>query len=498
MGSIPEGSAAVIRRRMLGFPRKRLITSALPAGSEIPEGSSTASTALRDRRYRRLLGVADLVSATVALLVGVPILGNDALGPAVLVALPMVLVVGKITNLYDRDEHLLRKTTLDEAPALFRMATLWTLLTWLAGPLVVEGPLGRDQGLTLWALLFVCMLMARSAARFIARAVSPEERCLVIGDPSAAGLVATKLSENHSIKATVVGRVPLDPDEASGNGTPVLGHLDMLGLVLENHEIDRVVIAPATSDGERMLDAIRVVKALGVRVSVLPSLFEVVGSSVEFDEIDGTTLLGVRQHGLSRSSRAVKRTLDLTAGVIGLALLAPTLALIALAIKIDTRGPVFFRQRRMGRNNVPFEMFKFRTMVDGAEAQKEALMHRNEAGGGLFKIEDDPRITRVGGFLRKTSLDELPQLLNVMRGDMALVGPRPLVIDEDAQIEGWQRRRLLLTPGMTGMWQVLGSARIPLHEMVKLDYRYGANWSLWLDIKILLRTVPFVLGRRGL
>ncbi|MEA2467524.1 MAG: hypothetical protein QOJ57_1650, partial [Thermoleophilaceae bacterium] len=239
-------------------------------------------------------------------------------------------------------------------------------------------------------------------------------------------------------------------------------------------------------------------KALGVRVSVLPSLFEVVGSSVEFDEIDGTTLLGVRQHGLSRSSRAVKRTLDITAGVIGLALLAPTLALIALAIKIDTRGPVFFRQRRMGRNNVPFEMFKFRTMVDGAEAQKEALMHRNEAGGGLFKIEDDPRITRVGGFLRKTSLDELPQLLNVMRGDMALVGPRPLVIDEDAQIEGWQRRRLLLTPGMTGMWQVLGSARIPLHEMVKLDYRYGANWSLWLDIKILLRTVPFVLGRRGL
>jgi lipopolysaccharide/colanic/teichoic acid biosynthesis glycosyltransferase len=137
-------------------------------------------------------------------------------------------------------------------------------------------------------------------------------------------------------------------------------------------------------------------------------------------------------------------------------------------------------------------------MIDGADQHKARLSGRNEAGGGLFKIEDDPRITRVGRWLRKTSLDELPQLLNVMRGEMALVGPRPLVIDEDARIEGWQRRRLLLPPGMTGLWQVFGSARIPLPEMVKIDYLYGANWSLWLDVKILLRTIPFVLGRRGL
>ncbi len=148
----------------------------------------------------------------------------------------------------------------------------------------------------------------------------------------------------------------------------------------------------------------------------------------------------------------------------------------------------------MGRDDVPFEMLKFRTMVDGADARKAALAARNEAGDGLFKIEDDPRITRVGGLLRRTSLDELPQLINVLRGDMALVGPRPLVLDEDSLIEGWQRPRLELQPGMTGPWQVFGSARIPLDEMVKIDYLYGANWSLWLDVKILLRTVS-VRGR---
>ena len=142
-------------------------------------------------------------------------------------------------------------------------------------------------------------------------------------------------------------------------------------------------------------------------------------------------------------------------------------------------------------------MLKFRTMFDGAEAEKAALHEVNEADG-LFKIADDPRITRVGRFLRRSSLDELPQLFNVLRGEMSLVGPRPLVPDEDERIEGWHRSRLEVTPGMTGLWQIFGSSRIPLHEMVKIDYLYGANWSLWLDVKILLRTVPYALGRRGL
>ena len=159
---------------------------------------------------------------------------------------------------------------------------------------------------------------------------------------------------------------------------------------------------------------------------------------------------------------------------------------------------MFFRQQRVGRHGKHFDLLKFRTMVPNAEALKDSLRDRNEAQPGLFKIADDPRVTRVGKLLRKSALDELPQLLNIILGEMSLVGPRPLVIDEDRHVEGWYRRRLELMPGMTGPWQILGPARVPLNEMGAMDYLYVANWSLWGDVKILLRTVPHVLGRRGL
>ncbi|MGH2846797.1 MAG: exopolysaccharide biosynthesis polyprenyl glycosylphosphotransferase [Thermoleophilaceae bacterium] len=496
----PTGDPVPVRRRALralrrpftGTPRVQDVPR------EIPEGGANESTFRRDMLYRRALGLADALSAAVAVVVGVLILGEDTLSPAALAAIPMVIVVGKLSGLYDRDEHLLRKGTLDEAPQVFWVATLYTLLVFLAGDYIVDGPFGRDQALGLWGLLFASMLVSRCAARRGARAVAPEERCLVLGDHEVAAWLAAKVDSAHGLKTRIVGRVPLERDPPGANHLPILGAFDTLGLVLEQHDVDRVIIAPGESDAEHILDAIRLVKALGVKVSVLPRLFEVVGSSVEFDQIDGVTLLGVRRYGLSRSSWLLKRTLDVAGSLALLLVLGPLMLMIAAAIRLDTRGSVLFRQNRMGRGNVPFEMLKFRTMVDGADAQKAALHAHNEAGGGLFKIENDPRVTRAGRFLRRTSLDELPQLLNVLRGDMALVGPRPLVMDEDRLVEGWQRRRLQLAPGMTGLWQIFGSARIPLNEMVKIDYLYGANWSLWLDVKILLRTVPFVLGRRGL
>jgi lipopolysaccharide/colanic/teichoic acid biosynthesis glycosyltransferase len=172
------------------------------------------------------------------------------------------------------------------------------------------------------------------------------------------------------------------------------------------------------------------------------------------------------------------------------------MAVAAVLIRLDSPGPVFFRQTRVGRDGVHFSMVKLRTMVDGAEAMKAELRERNETVG-LFKIADDPRITRVGKWLRRTNLDELPQLFNVLRGEMSLVGPRPLVVDEDERVVGLDRTRLELTPGMTGPWQTLGTKRVPLAEMVKVDYLYLANWSLWCDVKILLRTIPQVALRRG-
>jgi lipopolysaccharide/colanic/teichoic acid biosynthesis glycosyltransferase len=169
---------------------------------------------------------------------------------------------------------------------------------------------------------------------------------------------------------------------------------------------------------------------------------------------------------------------------------------IAIAIKLTSPGPVLYRQRRIGRDGRPFTMLKFRSMVDGADAQKAYLLDLNETHG-LFKMANDPRTTPLGRFLRRSSLDELPQLWNVMRGEMSLVGPRPLVPEDDANIDGWQRRRLDLTPGITGPWQILGSTRIPLEEMVRLDYRYRASWSMGLELKIMLRTLIYMACRRG-
>jgi lipopolysaccharide/colanic/teichoic acid biosynthesis glycosyltransferase len=264
------------------------------------------------------------------------------------------------------------------------------------------------------------------------------------------------------------------------------------------HEFDvhRVFLIPTSADNDTMLDAVSRTAALGVKVSIVPRLFEVVGSTVEFDTIGGVTVLGVRRPGLTRSSRAIKRTMDIVGAGLGLLLFSPLLAIVALAIKLDTYGPVFFRQRRVGRDGHVFPMIKFRSMVDGAEAQRAALQSLNETNG-IFKLSADPRVTRVGRLLRRTSIDELPQLINVLLGQMSLVGPRPLVLDEDRLVEGRHRDRLQLAPGMTGPWQVLGPTRPPLSEMVKTDYLYAANWSLWTDVKIVVRTFAHVAGLRG-
>jgi exopolysaccharide biosynthesis polyprenyl glycosylphosphotransferase len=269
----------------------------------------------------------------------------------------------------------------------------------------------------------------------------------------------------------------------------------MLRGVVSELRLDRVIIAPATTDASGVTDLIRIAKSAGVRVSVLPRMFEVVGSAVEFDDVDGLTMLGVRPFGLSRSSRALKRAFDLVVTGLGVLAVAPILAVIALAIRLDSKGPILFRQVRVGRDGRHFSIFKFRSMVVDAEEQKERLRQYNEVGDGMFKLAGDPRVTRVGSILRRTSLDEMPQLLNVLRGEMSLVGPRPLVTDEDAQVHGMDRSRLHLTPGMTGPWQVLGS-RVPMQEMVGIDYLYVASWSLWADLKLLLRTVRHV-ARRG-
>jgi exopolysaccharide biosynthesis polyprenyl glycosylphosphotransferase len=464
----------------------------------IAEGAPRAPLLRRDAILRRTLAASDVISAGTAVTLCVVVAGDDRLAPAAPLVLPLVVLVSKMIGLYDRDQYVLHKSTLEEAPAIFQVSTLYALVLWLSQGLFVIGYFGRTQLLTLWAALFVFMLLGRAAARRIVQARIPRERCLVIGDAVAAKAIERKFRHSHSVSATVVGRVPLTgQDRVNGAAPPILGDFGSLARLLREHQIHRVVIAPDVSNTDEVLGLIRQVKLLGVKVSVLPRLFEVVGYSVEVDNIDGLALMGIHRYGLTKSSEILKRGMDVVVSVLGLIFFSPLIAGIAAMIRLDSPGPAFFTQPRIGRGGKEFRVIKFRTMVDGADGLKAELSALNEADG-LFKIADDPRITKMGRWLRRTSLDELPQLVNVLRGEMSLVGPRPLVADEDRRIEGWERNRLLFKPGMTGHWQIFGSARIPLREMVKIDYLYGANWSPWLDTKILIRTVPHVFRRSGL
>jgi exopolysaccharide biosynthesis polyprenyl glycosylphosphotransferase len=353
---------------------------------------------------------------------------------------------------------------------------------------IVEGHMGSEEIAALWVCSFAAIGIGRVAARSIAGRASADERCLVIGDWQLALRIRDKLASSGA-RANVAATLPLNGDEVDRLEGP-----EGVARLVDELRIDRIIIALTASETTDVTELIRLAKSAGVQVSLLPRMLEVVGSTVEFEDVDGMTLLGVRPFGLPRSSRLLKRAFDLAVTMVGLVLIGPVVALIALVVRLDSKGPAFFRQVRVGRDDRTFEIVKFRSMVVNAEEQKEGLRALNEVGDGMFKINRDPRVTRIGSLLRRTSLDELPQLFNVLRGEMSLVGPRPLVVDEDALVHGLDRSRLHLTPGMTGPWQVLGT-RVPMQEMVGLDYLYVANWSLWMDVKVLLRTVRHVLSR---
>ncbi len=406
--------------------------------------------------------------------------------------MPLIVVISKLFGAYDREGLLMRKSTLDEAPALLQTATAYALVAWLIDGLLITGTKGRRDLLVLWIAAFLLLLLFRAAARGVSQRLTVPERCLLVGDPATCARIQVKFARRPSLHTVVAANVT--PESLDSATSPLSVH--DLQTAASRLRVDRIIITPRRADDASVLNLIDAATSTGLKVSVLPRVLEVAGSSVEFDDVEGIPLLSIRALGLNRSSRVIKRTVDVIGSGLGVLAVAPLIAAAALAIKLDSSGSVFFRQRRIGRDGRPFELLKFRTMIPGADDQKGGLLHLNQADG-LFKIANDPRITRVGKLLRRTSLDELPQLLNVVRGEMSLVGPRPLIEEEDRRIEGWRRRRLQLTPGMTGHWQILGSARIPLEEMARIDYLYVTNWSLWLDVKILLRTVPHVLTGRG-
>jgi exopolysaccharide biosynthesis polyprenyl glycosylphosphotransferase len=421
---------------------------------------------------------------------------------AVFVAsLPAWIVVAKLYGLYDRDSDRSDHSTADDIVPLFHMVVVCTCLFWFVAR--ETGLASPQPGKLIWFVTASIVLLGalRASARAISqRRIEYLQNTVIVGAGDVGQRIAEKLLHHPEYGVNLVGFVDAQPKERR----PGLEHLTIIGgperlpSIVRLLDVERVIVAFSNERHDETLVLLRSLKDLDVQIDIVPRFFEVLGPGVGMHTVEGLPLLGLPPMSLSRSSNLLKRGTDFLFSAIILILLSPVLLVIALLVKWDSPGPVFFRQQRMGQGDRVFRIWKFRTMVADADERKQEVAHLNMhtlASGDprMFKIPDDPRSTRVGRFLRCHSLDELPQLFNVVTGDMSLVGPRPLILDEDRHVEDWARKRLDLKPGMTGPWQVLGRSGIPFDEMVNLDYLYVTGWSMWGDVQLMMRTLPVFL-----
>jgi exopolysaccharide biosynthesis polyprenyl glycosylphosphotransferase len=474
----------------------------------------TAVVKRRGWLVRRMLLLADLVGLTAAFVVAEAFFSTSA-SPADHVTpttelllfvgtLPLWIVVAKLYGLYDHDEERTDHSTADDLLGVFHLITVGTWLTFAGGMLT---GLARPELLRLfffWGLAIALVTLLRALARAVCRRrIGYLQNAVIVGAGDVGQLIARKLLQHSEYGINLVGFIDREPKERRSDleHLTILGPPERLPTLVRAFDVERVVFAFSNESHEETLSLIRSMKDLEVQVDIVPRLFEIVGPGVDIHTVEGLPLIGLPPLRLSRSSRLLKRTLDVVVSTLGLIALAPVLAVIAFRIKADSPGPVFFRQTRVGASDKTFEIYKFRTMAVDADGHKRDVAHLNmhaQEGGDarMFKVPDDPRTTKIGRFLRRYSLDELPQLINVLKGDMSIVGPRPLILDEDKHVAEWARRRLDLKPGITGLWQVLGRSEIAFEEMTKLDYLYVINWSLGGDLRLILKTIPAVFRPR--
>jgi exopolysaccharide biosynthesis polyprenyl glycosylphosphotransferase len=449
----------------------------------------------------RMLFTGDSLAAVAAAAIAVAILGLvSPAGLAYVVGATILWPLAAFSiGLYRSDQLASWASSVGEVPRAF--VTL-LLITW---PLFgLASGLGLEHVVTLTFLSVAGVATFTGIARTVVRAGlhrAPDlyQRTLILGSGVVAGQVVEKLRNNAQFGLVPVGIVDDEVHDVGTPDLPWLGRFGDLGTIIEAQRIDRVIIAFSRASHEQLLESIRGCRDAGVSVDVVPRLFEFLDGVRALEQVGGLPLLSIGAPVLTSASLAAKRVLDVVGSLALLIVLSPAMIATAIAIKLESRGPVFFRQPRAGRGNTSFQLIKFRSMYVDAEERKAEMETLNEAGDGvMFKIRKDPRVTRVGRFLRRFSLDELPQLFNVLRGEMSLVGPRPLIFPETAALdENWHLRRLELRPGLTGPWQVYGRSQSPFQEMVRFDYQYVAGWSLARDIEILLATLPAVVSGRG-
>lgn len=459
----------------------------------------------RDRFTMRMLALGDATAIIIAVALAARF-GAHRADPWELVlwtlpTLPIWLLLFKVYKLYDRYAKRISHTAVDDLPWMSHCLLVGSLLFWGYSKLLPVIQINLREGVIFGASALVLVLVGRAFMGRFARGALGAETVLLAGASPQMDKLAMKLDRHpeYGLRpvASLDGVNPGRPDrEVTEIGVTTHGSGVRFGVLAAELEPERVIIDRSEFVAEQVIGMIDTCRRLSIKVSILPDAVESLGPSVEVDAVQGVTLLGVNPPLLSLTSRAIKRSFDLaTAAAILLVAALPMLA-ISIAIVIDSGRPVLFKQRRVGRGGRRFRIYKFRTMCADAEARRAEVMQRS-SDPRTVNVERDPRVTRFGRLLRRTSLDELPQLFNVIRGEMSMVGPRPLPEVEDRTIGGYARGRLDLTPGITGLWQVLGRNVIPFDEMVKIDYMYVTNWSLWLDMRLMLQTLPAVLRRQG-
>ncbi|MCX5749225.1 MAG: sugar transferase [Candidatus Saganbacteria bacterium] len=313
-------------------------------------------------------------------------------------------------------------------------------------------------------------------------------RIMIIGHEEERKLISQKIKDHPEMGLRAAHS--MGPVEALSNA------IDLRKIFRQNR-INKVIFSVPDASNGQILALIEKCELEKVEFQFVPRVLDIIESRISSDEIIGIPLISVREIKLYGANAFIKRCSDIILSIVLGAVFFPAMFIIAVLIKLGSKGPVFYMQKRVGREGKEFKMFKFRSMVIGAEKELDKIAHRNEADGHIFKIKDDPRTTRIGKALRRSSLDELPQIINVIRGEMSFVGPRPPLPDEVQRYSSWHKKRLRIAPGLTGLWQVSGRSGLSFEDMVKLDIFYIENWSLWLDVKIIFKTVAVVMTSKG-
>jgi exopolysaccharide biosynthesis polyprenyl glycosylphosphotransferase len=459
---------------------------------------------------RRMLVVADAVGLVTAFVLAQLLFAppssakGDWSGPAELaffiLLLPVWIGLARASGLYKHDEERADHSTADDLVGILNLVTLGTWVFYAGVSLTRFVTPTFPRLFAFWAFAIVLVTVGRAAARGFCRSRAAYlQNTVIVGAGTVGQLVARKFLQHGEYGINLIGFVDAAPRRRTAQvaGVPLLGPPARLPDIVRRYRVERVVVAFSHDSHEELLDLIRELKTFDLQVDIVQRLFELVGPAAEIHSVEGIPLVGLPPLRLSRGARAAKRTMDVVLAALAVVVLAPFFLLVVALIKLDSRGPVFFRQPRIGTKGRVFRIYKLRTMTRDADRRKGEYAHlnRHAVDGGdprMFKIENDPRVTRVGRVLRRWSLDELPQVINVLAGDMSLVGPRPLIAEEAGFVRDWASRRLELKPGITGLWQVLGRSAIPFEEMVRLDYLYVTTWSLWNDLRLMLRTLPVV------